>query len=65
MANDDEIAGVLAHEAGHLHYKDSVLALALLVAGLPTVLLNYLLSIFFVSALVREHLQVADRLSAF
>jgi len=47
VANDDEIAGVLAHEAGHLHHKDSVLALALLVAGLPTVLLNYLLSIFF------------------
>ncbi len=47
VANDDEVAGVLAHEAGHLHHKDSVLALALLVAGLPTVLLNYLLSIFF------------------
>lgn len=47
VGNEDEIAGVLAHEAGHLHHKDSVLALALLVAGLPTVLLNGLLSIFF------------------
>lgn len=45
--SDNEITAILAHEAGHLHHKDSVLALALLVAGLPTVLLNYLLSGFF------------------
>jgi len=47
MASEDELSGVLAHEAGHLHHKDSVLALALLVAGLPTLILNYLLRFVF------------------
>ena len=50
VGSEDEIAGVLAHEAGHLHHKDSVLALALLVAGLPTLALNYILRFFFLSS---------------
>lgn len=47
VGSDDEIVGILAHEAGHLHHKDSVFSLALLVAELPTLLLNYIFRFIF------------------
>lgn len=46
-ANDDQIAAILAHEAGHLHYKDGFYNLALLAATVPTAFLNGVLGFFF------------------
>lgn len=43
--SDDEIAGVLAHEFGHLHNRDGFYNLALLTASFPTVFLNGLIKI--------------------
>ena len=42
---DEEIAGVLAHEIGHLHNRDGFYTLALLIASFPTVFLNGLAKI--------------------
>ncbi len=41
VAKDEEIAAVLSHEAGHIHNRDGVFNLAMLVASLPTVYLNF------------------------
>ena len=46
-ANDDQIAAILAHEAGHLHYRDGFYNLALLAATIPTIFLNGILGFFF------------------
>jgi Zn-dependent protease with chaperone function len=40
VGSDDEITAILAHEAGHLHNKDGIFNIALLVASLPTIFLN-------------------------
>lgn len=42
---DDEIAGVIAHEIGHLHHRDGFYTLALLTASFPTIFLNGLAKI--------------------
>ncbi len=47
VGTEDEIMGVMAHEAGHLHHKDGVFSLVFITASLPTVLLNYLLRLCF------------------
>ncbi|MCB9995156.1 MAG: M48 family metalloprotease [Rhodospirillales bacterium] len=49
IADDDEMAAIIAHEAGHLHNRDGFFNLALLTASLPAILLNHLfrLLIFF------------------
>jgi Zn-dependent protease with chaperone function len=46
-ANDDQITAILAHEAGHLHYRDGFYNLALLAAAIPTIFLNGVLGFFF------------------
>jgi len=46
-ANDEQIAAVLAHEAGHLHYSDGFYNICLIAAIAPTLLLNALCKIFF------------------
>jgi Zn-dependent protease with chaperone function len=46
-ANDDQIAAILAHEAGHLHYRDGFYNLSLLAATIPTIFLNGVLGFFF------------------
>ncbi len=43
VGTEDEIMGIIAHEAGHLHHKDGVFSLAFITASLPTVFLNNLL----------------------
>jgi len=48
-ANDNEMAAVLAHEIGHLHNKDGLFNMALIMASIPTIILNLLLSGFFTS----------------
>jgi len=47
VGTEDEIMGVIAHEAGHLHHKDGVFNLAFITASLPTVFFNYLLRLCF------------------
>ena len=49
VAKDEEIAAVLSHEAGHIHNRDGVFNLAMLVASLPTIYLNALLKVFIIS----------------
>lgn len=49
VANDEEIAAVLSHEAGHIHNRDGVFNLAMIVASLPTICLNALLKVFVTS----------------
>jgi len=46
-ANDEQIAAVLAHEAGHLHYRDGFYNLALLAATIPMIVLYGIWGIFF------------------
>ncbi|MCB1563895.1 MAG: M48 family metalloprotease [Alphaproteobacteria bacterium] len=41
VAKEEEIAAILSHEAGHIHNQDGVYNLAMLVASMPTILLNY------------------------
>ena len=47
VGTEDEIMGVIAHEAGHLHHKDGVFNLAFITASLPTVFFNYLFRLCF------------------
>lgn len=42
---DDEIAGVIAHEFGHLHHRDGFYNLAFVIASFPTLFLNGLAKI--------------------
>lgn len=43
VANEDEITATLAHEAGHLHYRDGFFNLALITACTPTIIMNHAL----------------------
>tara|TARA_B100001146_G_scaffold221479_1_gene232033 strand:- start:295 stop:1251 length:957 start_codon:yes stop_codon:yes gene_type:complete len=42
-ASDEEIAAVLAHEIGHLHYRDGFYNILYLVAGIPFFICQYFL----------------------
>ena len=42
-ASEEEIAGVLAHEIGHLHYRDGFYNILYLVAGIPFFIFQYFL----------------------
>jgi len=46
VANDDEIASIIAHEVGHLHGGDGFLNMAILTASFPTIFLNRLMNAF-------------------
>ncbi len=48
VANDEEIAAILAHEVGHLHNKDGLFNMALIAASFPTIFLTRLLLHFIV-----------------
>jgi len=46
-AHDEEIAGVLAHEIGHLHHRDSFFSVAIMAAAYPVYILSILMGAFF------------------
>lgn len=46
MASDDELKGVLAHEVGHLYYKDSVILIAILFGSFATRVCAFLTIIY-------------------
>ncbi len=48
VANDEEIAAILAHEIGHLHHKDGLFNMALIAASFPTIFLTRLLLHFVI-----------------
>lgn len=53
-AQDEEIAGILAHEIGHLHHRDGFFNIAFLVASIPFYTIQYFLGGVVFSMFIRD-----------